>query len=230
MDAGRALGPLWAALFPARCLGCGRRGVALCERCTAGLPFLPATVCPRCASPRPAAAACRACAHLPAALATVRAVCAYEDVARKAVHTLKFRSGRYLAPTLGLLLRQAAERRPLRVDLVVPVPLSAARRRERGYNQAELLAREIVGPVGGELAPTLLARLERAPQQRLSAPERRRNLRGAVTCVAPELVVARRVLLVDDVMTTGATLGACAEALAGAGALWVGALVFARDL
>ncbi len=224
------LGTLWDTLFPARCLGCGRRGVALCPGCRAALPYLPAGICPRCASPRPSPARCRVCQRLPSALASVRAVCAYEGPARKAVHLLKFRSGRYLAPTLGELLRQVVERRPLRVDLVVPAPLSAARLAQRGYNQAELLAVEIADAAGGVLAPGVLAREDRPPQQTLSAAKRRRNVRGAVHCAHAAEVAGMRVLVVDDVMTTGATLGACADALSDAGASWIGGLVFARDL
>ncbi len=146
------------------------------------------------------------------------------------MHTLKFRSGRYLAPVLGDLLRRSLERRPLRADLVVPAPLSSARLRQRGYNQAELLAAEVAAAVGGSLAPSLLAREDRRPQQQLTAAERRKNLRGAVSCLDPQAAAGQRVLLVDDVMTTGATLSACAEPLVAAGATWVGALVFARDL
>ncbi len=194
------------------------------------LPYLPREVCRRCASPLRPGADCRVCRQLAPALRSVRAVCAYEGPARSAVHTLKFRSGRSLAPVLGDLMRRSLDTRPLRADLVVPAPLSAARLRERGYNQAELLAIEVSSAIGGCLVPSLLARDDRPPQQRLSGAERRKNLRGAVRCLDPSRAAGQRVLLVDDVMTTGATLGACAEALTAAGATWVGALVFARDL
>jgi ComF family protein len=160
----------------------------------------------------------------------VRAVCVYAGVARKAVHTLKFRSGRHVAPVLGGLLRSHLQRRPLHADLVVPAPMSRARRRERGYNQAELLAREIVDLVGGTLMADLLEKADRPPQRTLSAAERQLNLRDAIRCAQPDLVTGRRVLLVDDVMTTGATLSACADALQAAGAERVFALVFARDV
>jgi ComF family protein len=226
----RLLETVWATLFPARCLGCGRRGVALCPPCRATLPYLDASACQRCAWPSRSAGPCRACKRIPAALASVRAVCAYEGAARQAVHTLKFRSGRYLAPVLGQLLCEVATRRPLQADLVVPVPLAPRRLRDRGYNQAELLAEHVVESVGGTLAARLLEREDRAPQQTLTAVERRTNLRGAFSCANPEAAHGQRILLVDDVMTTGATLGACAEVLVTAGASRVSALVFARDL
>lgn len=160
----------------------------------------------------------------------MRAVCVYDGVARKAVHTLKFRSGRHVAPVLGGLLRSHLARRPLHADLVVPAPMSRARQRERGYNQAALLAEEIVEMVGGSLASDLLEKADRPAQQTLSAAQRGRNLQGAIRCARPELIRGGRVLLVDDVMTTGATLSACADALDQAGAQRVLALVFARDV
>jgi len=144
------------------------------------------------------------------------------------VHAFKFRGGRRLAPILGQVMRAHLKRRPLRVDLVVPVPMAPGRRRERGYNQAELLAREIAVVVGGALDETVLQRVDRPAQQTLNAAERLVNLTSAIHARRP--VSEERVLLVDDVATTGATISACAEALASAGARNVRALVFARDL
>jgi ComF family protein len=160
----------------------------------------------------------------------VRAVCVYDGVARNAVHTLKFRSGRCVAPVLGELLREHLGRRPLRADLLVPAPMARHRLRERGYNQAALLAGQIVDQVGGTLAVDLLEKADRPPQQTLSAAERRRNLQDAIRCPRPGQVAGRRVLVVDDVMTTGATLSACADVLHEAGAERIFGLVFARDL
>lgn len=223
------LDALWGTLFPARCLGCSRRGTVLCLECAGSVPYLPAGACLRCATPPPRGRTCYACRRLSPALVNVRAVCIYEGVARTAVHTLKFRSGRYVAPVLGRLLRENLARQPLRADLVVPVPMPSRRLRERGYNQARLLAEQVVEQVGGTLAPGLLEKDDRPPQRTLAAAERLANLRGAIRCTDPARVAGRRVLLTDDVMTTGATLSMCAEALADAGAERVSGLVFARD-
>lgn len=221
---------LWRALFPARCLGCGRRGVELCDACAKTWPVFPGALCPRCLSRLSLGATCRVCRSLPPSLHSVRASFPYEGLARTAVHTLKFRSGRYLIPLMGAHLRATAQQRPLRVDLVVAVPIAPAHLRERGFNQAALLAAELAPALGADLKPGALERQDRPAQRFLTRMQRRRNLLGAITCPDPELVRGRSILLVDDVMTTGATLSVCADVLATAGAQRVYALVFARDL
>lgn len=216
-------------LFPPACLGCARRGTVLCDECKRGLPYLPEGVCARCAGHRTARGVCRGCRQLSPRLHSVRAAFTYDGAARAAVLALKFRSGRHLAPLMGELMRGALARQPLDADLVVPVPLSPGRLRARGYNQALLLAREVAsGLPKAELQPGTLQRSDRKPQQSLSAPERLANLRGALFCDTP--LSGKRVIVVDDVVTTGATLSACADALASAGAARVWGVAFARDL
>jgi ComF family protein len=160
----------------------------------------------------------------------VRAAFAYQGAARTAVLTLKFKSGRYLAPLMGELLRAQLAARPVQADVVVPVPLAPRRLQQRGFNQARLLADEIAGAVRGSVLPDALSRTDRPAQQTLPAAERLMNLQGAFTCPRAADVRNRRVLLVDDVVTTGSTLSACAEALADAGASRISGLAFARDL
>ena len=233
--AASASGP-WRALlellFPPRCVGCSVRGTLLCEPCRELMPPLPAEVCRRCGMTRPLLApkACRACPRLAEPLELVRAAYIYEGTARKAVHVLKFRAGPQMAPVLGGLMREGLRRRPLRAEVVVPVPLAAGRERKRGYNQAALLARHVAPGLGAELATRVLEREDRPAQVNLGAAYRLDNLRGSIRCVAPGQVRDRRVVVLDDVMTTGATLSACAEALAEAGAAQVMGVVFARTL
>jgi ComF family protein len=218
------------ALFPARCIGCQRRGTALCTACRSELPYLPAGVCRRCASLKGPRGVCRGCRRLSPALSTLRAPFAYEGAARSAVLSLKFKSGRYLVPLMGEFLRHELELRPLHADVVVPVPLAPRRMKQRGYNQALLLAHQVAAAARAEVIVDALTRAERPPQQSLAAAERLINLRGAFTCRRPAEIFNRRVILIDDVVTTGATLSACTDTLAQAGARRVSALAFARDL
>jgi ComF family protein len=131
---------------------------------------------------------------------------------------------------MGQLLREALESRAVDADLLVPVPLSAARLRQRGFNQAALLAEEIAVSVGGLVAPDLLTRTERPSQRSLGEADRLSNLAGAFRCARPAETRGKRILLVDDVVTTGATASACADTLAQAGAARICVLAFARHL
>jgi ComF family protein len=165
------------------------------------------------------------------ALAAVRAPCAYAGPVRAAIHRLKYQGERHLAAPLATLLADCLAARPLAVDALVPVPLDAARGRHRGYNQAALLAAPVAEALAVPTTPDALQRTRATrPQVGLSARERRANVRGAFTCPTPTAVTGRRLLLVDDVMTTGATLEACALALTSAGAERVWGLVVARDV
>jgi ComF family protein len=223
---------LWRLLFPDRCLGCGQRDLLLCADCEKTISWLPAAVCPRCAEPSLNGRLCHRCAQRGALrLDSVRAACRYEGVPRTAILQLKFRGVRSLAPFLAELLTRELSVRPLTADLVLPVPLSPGRQRERGFNQSELLAAELSRLVGLPAPrPDLLRRVrEIRPQVGLTAAERRRNVAGAFGCPEPAAISGQRVLLIDDVMTTGATLEACAAALRLAGATRVMGLVVARE-
>ncbi len=225
----RALRLFGEGLFPARCIGCQRRGTPLCPECHAALPYLPSGVCGRCATRRTSGGTCSGCRRLSPSVSAVNAAFAYQGAARTAVVTLKFRSARYLAPLMGELLREHLETRPLHADVVVPVPLSPKRLRQRGFNQAALLA-ERVGPLLRADVSDVLRRDDRHAQVGLGAARRLANLAGAFTCGDPARVQGRDVVLVDDVVTTGATISACADTLADAGASRVRVLAFARDL
>jgi ComF family protein len=213
--------------FGGTCYLCrGAAAGVLCPECTAELPRLEHAGCPRCALPSPGGALCGRClARAPAYDATLAAL-AYEFPADVLVQGLKFRGELALAPLLGQLLA-ARLTRGTRVDYILPVPLSRARLRERGFNQALEIARQVAGATGCRLAPMLAERdRDTPPQVDLPLEDRARNVRGAFRC-AP-LPGKAEVALVDDVMTTGATLEELAATLKRAGAARVVNWVVAR--
>lgn len=227
----RLLDTLFARLFPSRCIGCGLRGVVVCADCRSTIPWLPQAVCPLCAAPSRLARICPGCRDEPLRLDGARAACAFEGVTRKAVHDLKYRGLQDRAAFLAELLAQAIERRPLAVDLLVPIPLAPGRRRQRGFNQSELIGQHLAGRLSAPMMSAVLVRTRETPRQvGRTAAERRANIEGAFTCAMPEVVRGRRVAVVDDVMTTGATLGVAAEALRVAGASRVYGLAVAREI
>lgn len=190
-------------------------------------------MCRKCALPS-VQDTCEACFLEPPPLDQTFAAFAFDSAIHDAVTAFKYSDIRALAPRLGRLLADALpESTRLSLDVIVPVPMSRSRLRQRGYNQSELLARQvshIPGSVPVPLETGLLIRhRDSTPQvSTQSLAERAANMIGAFEVAG--LVSDMRILLVDDVMTTGSTLNACAHALKEAGADWVGALVLAREL
>lgn len=203
-------------LFGGSCFLCrGSAAGILCERCDADLPRLGAQLCPRCALDSPAGAVCGRCLAQPPHYDATRAALAYRFPADVLVHSLKFRGELALAPLLGdLLCRSIAGQK---VDCLIPVPLSPARLRSRGYNQALEIARHISRASGARIAPELCERIRDTPaQMELPLADRAKNVRSAFHC--PRLIEGAAVAVLDDVMTTGATLEEIAATLKRAGA------------
>ena len=214
---------LASVLFGGSCFLCrGSARTVLCAQCDADLPRLEHALCPRCALESPDGAVCGRClAHAPAYDATYAAL-SYDFPADALVHALKFRGELALAPLLAGFL--APKVRSTRIDHVVAVPLSAERLRNRGYNQAVEIARHLRRDA---LELALCERTRDAPPQiELPYGERQRNVRGAFRCTRS--LDGARIAVVDDVMTTGATLDEIARTLKGAGAAHVENWVVAR--
>ncbi|GAB4456897.1 MAG: ComF family protein [Armatimonadaceae bacterium] len=219
-------------IYPPVCLICERWDrPPVCADCYAAFLPIPEPVCPRCGRPNLPETVCRICSEQEAAggwsFDSARAAGVYAGPLREAIHKLKFRSEEPLGPLLGAYLTDRcvvdslfAETVLGRLDGVVPVPLHPRRKRQRGYNQAELLAKPLAEMLGKPLHSDLLVRsVQTAPQVGLSGKERRLNLTaGAFTVSRPAEVAQRHYLLVDDVFTTGITVNACAAALKEAGA------------
>jgi ComF family protein len=224
-------------LFPALCpvcvvpLGADRRD-PLCGTCWDRLPRIRPPLCAACGRPLgsvdPGACACPSCAAVPPAFDYARAAGRYDGPLRDALVALKFRGRRLLArPLADLVVEQCGGALPADVDALVPVPLARDRERARGFNQAALLAERLGARLGCRVRPGWLARCRAtAPQTDLSAAERHANVRGAFA--AAGAVEDRHVVVVDDVLTTGATVTECARVLRRAGARTVGVLTVAR--
>ena len=224
----------WVDLvFPPPCAGCGRRGSQFCARCVAAVRPLRPPWCVSCGRSILAGNLCADCRLDPLPLASLRSAGYHTGPLRRAVHCLKYRgrkgSGRVLA---DLLERPAGELDPRWPEgerpLVVPIPLHPFREWERGYNQAALLARPLAAALGLPYAPGALRRLRpTASQVGLDRRRRRENVRGAFA--AAPVLCGRAVLLVDDVATTGSTLGSAAGTCLEGGAIGVWALTLARE-
>jgi competence protein ComFC len=216
--------------YPPFCVGCGRTGTLYCCTCRDATSRILPPLCPHCGLPQEASRICPWCLAHPTAIAGIRSAAVFEGPLRSAIHQFKYGYMRDLAAPLSDLLVSCWQEVNQSIDVIVPVPLHARRFKERGYNQSALLARR----VGSALRiPVNCGCLHRnrhtVSQTRLSAQERARNVEGAFTCVGPD-VQDKCVLLIDDVCTTGSTLGACSHALGEGGAQSVWALTVARPV
>jgi ComF family protein len=223
--------------LPTLCVACREpvHGTGVCAACWSKLSFIAPPFCPRLGipfvyDPGPGVLSMQAIADPPAyrrARATVR----FDAVARDLVHGLKYRDRADLAPTLGRWMARAGAELLAEADLVMPVPLHWRRGWARRYNQSGALAQVIGRDSSVRVAPNTLKRVKPTLQQTgLSRSERARNVQGAFQVPKERRgeVAGRRIVLIDDVLTSGATLDACARALLRAGAAEVDVLVFAR--
>ncbi|MFW6150886.1 MAG: ComF family protein [Chloroflexota bacterium] len=217
-------------LFPPRCVGCGRVGRFLCEGCVGTLPRILPPVCPYCGRPQISDIACPQCAGHTLSIDAVRSPFRFEGAVRRAILELKYSRIRALAPVLASLVADYFVLNLLPGDVLVPVPLHRRRLKQRGYNQSELLAKDLSALTGVPMDTTSLARTgAEDPQVRAQdAAQRKMNVAGAFFCRDGSMQ-GRRVILVDDVCTSGATLEACACAVKQGGAASVRGFTVARQ-
>jgi len=223
--------------LPTLCVSCREpvHGEGVCAECWAKLSFIAPPFCPRLGipfvyDPGPELLSMEAIAN-PPAYQRARAAVRYDDVARTLVHALKYQDRTDLAPTMGCWMARAGKELLEGADMLVPVPLHWRRGWSRRYNQSGALAKVISRQSGVRMASEALRRVRATEQQiGLSRKDRASNVQGAFK-VADERkadIQGRRVILVDDVLTSGATVDACARALLRAKAAQVDVLVFAR--
>ena len=240
---------LVTTLFPGTppCPACHRRrprdGADLCPECSAKIPWTAPPLCRQCGRPlRPMTggpggrllrgqdATCRRCAVEPRYFHAARAPAVYAGAMKDYIHRFKYGGERELGMALGVLLGRCLEREPVLwpVDALVPVPLHPSRLEDRGFNQAEVLARVVGEWVGRPVWADALRRVRKTETQtKLSARERHANVRGAFRPWRAARLAGRRLLLVDDVYTSGATVEEAARVLLKAGAAQVNVLCLA---
>jgi ComF family protein len=225
------------AVLPPRCLACGAtvgEPGALCGRCWSAMTFFAPPWCASCGLPFPYPAGdgalCADCAREHASWDRARAVMRYDKHSRPLVLALKY-DRTEVARALGSWMRRAGGDVLDGADLAMPVPLHWTRLLSRRYNQAGLLAHAIHAAGGPPVAPDWLLRRRRTPSQgRMGPLARARNVRGAFALRPGRTVRGKRVVIIDDVLTTGATVEECARILRREGAAFVGVLTLARAL
>lgn len=210
---------------PETCFLCDRSGNWLCEPCHAGLPWPAACCCARCALPVPAKLLCGTCLKHPPAFDVCHAAVRFAYPIDSVIHAFKYQHALALAQPLARLLQHALPMRPP-VDALLAMPLSRARLRERGYNQAHELARILASDYHLPLLTRSVDRADRALHQAaLPLAERARNIRHVFSVTGP---LPPRIAVIDDVMTSGSSLHELARTLKRAGAVHIEAWVLAR--
>ena len=229
-------------LLPPACAGCGgsageevRAGEGpVCRNCRLRLPRVPLPVCTRCGAPLGTgeAPSCLECADWPELLAGAHAASLLESPARELVHALKYQGWRGAGDFMGAEMARRAGEEAMKVHHVVPVPTSQRNLRRRGYNQAEVIAAALAAALDRPLLNCLERSSQKGTQTALNPMQRRANVSGAFAVAEgfADRLAGRRLLLVDDVITTGATIVAAARALESGGPESVIAYAFSRTV
>lgn len=215
-------------ILPEVCAGCGIAGAWICDECLETVRWVDQRrACQHCGQTA-AALACRRCQEWPEIDLQVRSACEFDGAVRESILRMKYRGEFSRASWHGEMLAGLYLDLGWQVDCIVPVPLHRNTRRRRSYNQSEKLAQALSSTIGVEFADRLERRRDTPSQTQLTGDQRRQNVSGAFGVRGD--VAGMRVLLVDDVVTTGSTLLACATALVDAGVQEVRALTIATDV
>lgn len=217
-------------LYPPQCGGCGRKGDRWCVECRSKAQLIHPPICDLCGQSLESGNRCVSCKKSPPNFVALRSWATFQGPVRSALHQLKYRRDISLGERLSEHLSALYSDQGWPVDIVTPVPLGIARLKERGYNQAALIARPLAMACGLRYESHALERTrETRSQVGLSLAERKINVSDAFRAKVA-IVSSRNVLVVDDVATSSATLNACAAALINAGAARVYCLTLARAL
>ncbi len=215
-------------LYPPTCGGCSRRGVRWCDDCAQATNELVTSICPICGDLNENGKICSQCEDSRPFYECLRSYTIYQGPIREAIHRLKYNRDVAMGEMLSRLMIGSIEKLNWSLDIITPVPLGLVRFKERGYNQSTLLARPIALWFETCFLPGALKRKrETRTQVGLTAVERQANMRDAFEA-SHKLISGKKVLVVDDVATSGATLNACSKALLDEGALNVYCFTLAR--
>lgn len=221
-------------VYPPHCCVCkGPSRESICASCEKTLPLLSPPYCRKCGTPEHLDGLCSRCQTESPSFDRVRSSCAYSGSMKKAIASFKFHGKRRLAQALAPLMLQLFEREFAldTIDFIIPVPLHAKRESRRGFNQSTLLGEHLSEARHIPLKPELLERIrDTATMNKLGWPERRENMKGAFRIKDAESVKAAHILLIDDIITTGATLNEIAHLLKMNGASRVQGITLARTL
>lgn len=217
------------AILPPVCANCGKVGVLLCASCLGAMPRLEEPVCQRCGRAIPKYGRwCYRCEKLPRSFLQVRAAVLFAETTPRIVHQMKYNGVYALAEPLGNLMAECWPRWEARVDLILAIPLHPKRQRSRGYNQSDLLTEQLCARVDIPSGSRALKRTrDTRPQVDLNPTERLENVADAFWADAHD-VAGKRVVMIDDVCTTGSTLMEAGKALLAAGAKSVAGYCLAR--
>ena len=205
-------------IYPPSCVHCGKAGALICEDCLSKLPAVGEHYCSKCGKPLKPRHFCRHCSSAAFRFNASRAPYLYDGPVSAMIKSLKYKGSLGLVPILSKLLSDFWEEIKWNVDVIIPVPLSYKRKAERGFNQSEMIAVNFAKRSGIPCVPKALMKQRDTLQQvGLNAEERKENLYGAFAA-EPKLIKGKRILLLDDVMTTGSTFAECSSVLLDNGA------------
>ncbi len=217
-------------VFPPNCPGCGLLGVNWCNECQAKVEKILPPVCGQCGRPLKTPQSACVCSQTIQYLDQIRSYAFYQPPLSQAIQQLKYNRNFVLANSLAFYLINMYNEYNLQADLIIPVPLNKKRLRERGFNQAGLLAKHLAETIGLPYVTQALFRTKKTRSQvGLTRQERLENVQNAFLARSP-LVRDKNVLIIDDVFTTGATMEACAKALKEGGAKVIVGLSLARAI
>lgn len=218
-------------LYPPRCCNCDRRGFALCEACFAEIERLHGKLCQKCGYPIVGKGSlCEECRLAPPPYTQMRSWAAYSGPAQKAIHSLKYKRNLAMGRHLAMPLLEMVKNTGWKIDMIVPIPLSRSRLRYRGYNQAALISHQLAAHLNIRHSSNAVKRIRNTSTQiELDVNKRFTNLLDAFYA-NPATLKKRNILVIDDVITTGATMQNCTKALLQAGAENVYCLSVARAI